>query len=159
MVKHISEFLNNFVSPEDRWKIKLLQNWDKIIGEFKDKVDIEKIDRNLLVLRVCHSAWAQELFLLSHMLKKKINDFLGKNYIKHIRFKSGGIKKTKKVHTKKSYKKPTCIDSKDIYLTLTEKKGLSKVTDKELREHLEKFYLCCKRGRSQKCLEEKIFQR
>ena len=148
MAKHISEFLNSFISKENAWKIKLLKDWDKIIGDLKDKVAIEKIERDLLVLRVSHPAWAQELFLLSDVLKKKINSLFDKNYIRQIRFKSAALKKrkNKKNRIKNSFKSPPSNSLKDVYLTPNEKKSLSKIMDNELAEWLEKFYLCCKRG-------------
>ena len=157
MIKHVSELLNKFISQENSWKIKLLNNWDTIVGDLKNKVSIEKIDRNLLVLNVANPAWAQELFMLSHLLKKQINDFLGDKYIKQLRFKTirRHPKKRKKTAYNNYLQKQESINLNDICLTPTEQKELSKIVDKELQESLERFYLCCKRGRSKKCLKEK----
>ena len=153
MAKRIGELLYNFVQKDNDWKIKLFKNWDFLVGPLKDKVSIEKIDQNLLILGVTHPAWAQELFLLSDMLKQKINSFLGKEYIKAIRFRfvekkeksSNFDDKTK--HDNDLKEKETL---KNLCLTERERKNLSKITDLELKDWLEKFCLCCKRGRNEK---------
>lgn len=148
MPKHVSEFLNNIVDKQESWKIKLLQNWSKVIGGLKDRVVIEKIDRNLLILRVCHPAWAQELFLISDVLKQRVNSVLGKEQIKEIRFISATIKKGgAKNQNVKDFSNSDDNRFDNVFLTPSEKKSLSKITDDELKESLEKFYLCCKKGR------------
>lgn len=157
MVKHVSEFLSKLVSEDNSWKVKLLSNWSEIIGNLSDKVSIEKIERDLLVLNVSNPAWAQELFMLSHVLKKKINDFLGNKYINQIRFKTirRNYKNNKNFFTQKEFNDYSRGELKDIFLTPEEKKELSKILDDELKEHMENFYLCCKRGRSKRCLNKK----
>jgi hypothetical protein len=149
VAKHISELLHNFVGKQDNWKTILLQNWDQVIGSLKDKVTIEKIDRNLLVLRVCHPAWAQELFLLSDVLKQKINSLFDKEHIKEIRFISASFKKNSPVKSKNGNDFYNNANTKfdTVCLTPAEKKSLSNITDHELKESLEKFYIRCKRGR------------
>ncbi len=93
MARQISELLRDFVSKEHNWKTKLLKDWGTIIGPLKNKVTVEKVEGKLLVLGVTHPAWAQELFLLSDMLKKKINSHLDREYIKIIRFKILQVRK------------------------------------------------------------------
>jgi len=153
VAKRIGELLHNFVQKDNNWKIKLFENWDFLVGPLKDKVSIEKIDRNLLILGVSHPAWAQELFMLSDMLRQKINSFLGKEYIKTIRFRF--IEKNRDSNnfddkTKQDDKLDDKETLKKLYLTERERKNLSKVTDPELKDWLEKFCLCCKRGRNEK---------
>jgi hypothetical protein len=146
--KHISEFLSNVVLKQENWKIKLLQNWSDVIGGLKDRVIIEKVDKNLLVLRVCHPAFAQELFLISDLLKQRVNSVLGKDQIKEIRFITATIKKSNiKKQNIKDFENNDNNGLDNVFLTPSEKKSLSKITDNELREYLEKFYLCCKKGR------------
>jgi hypothetical protein len=150
VARHISELLHNFVGKQDNWKTVLLQNWEKVIGSLKDKVSIEKIDRNLLVLKVCHPAWAQELFLLSDVLKQKINSLFDKEHIKEIRFISSSFKKNGNGKSRNANDFYNNVNTKfdTVCLTPAEKKSLSKVTDQELKESLEKFYIRCKRGRN-----------
>ncbi|MBD3272748.1 DUF721 domain-containing protein [Candidatus Dependentiae bacterium] len=144
--KHISELLNNFVPKKDEWKIKLFNNWDKVIGDLKDKVTIIEIKNKLLVLGVTHPAWAQELFMLSDILKNKINSLFGKEKIKYIRFKTLKKKETKfkNLRRNKFYED----NQTNINKTLNKKEYLSltKIQDQELKENLKNFYFRCKKG-------------
>ncbi len=88
MAKQVSALLRDFLPQQHQWKMKLMQEWDGIIGTLGDKVRIEKIDGDLLVLGVIHPSWAQELMFLSAMLRNKINDALGSQRIKTIRCKT-----------------------------------------------------------------------
>ncbi|MCK4650695.1 DUF721 domain-containing protein [Candidatus Babeliales bacterium] len=152
VAKKLSEFLKNIIDKNNRWKIKLLKNWDKIIGSFKNNVIILKIERNLLVLGVSHPTLSHELFMLSDILKKKINSLFDHEQIKYIRFrildikpKKNILKKIKKEKTegKKSYTKKFCLNKVE-YLSL------KKIQDQELKECLKNFYLSCKREKSEK---------
>jgi hypothetical protein len=91
MTKTIKDYLETIIPQEQRWKIALFQNWETIMGPLKDKVTIAQINNDSLLLKVIHPAWAQELFLLSSMLKQKINASLGKNYIATIRFVNSDV--------------------------------------------------------------------
>jgi hypothetical protein len=144
VARAIAELLRNFVSQENNWKTKLLKDWGNIIGPLKNKVTIEKIEGKLLVLGVTHPAWAQELFLLSDMLKKKINAHFDKEYIKAIRFKIVALKDKNKDINKNKKKRAHRLNR--ICLTKEEYDSLSKIKDLELRDSMENFYLCCKRG-------------
>ena len=73
MSKCLKELLINIIPKEHSWKITLFQNWDNIIGSLKNKVIIDQIKDDVLYLGVVHPAWAQELHMLSPMLKAKIN--------------------------------------------------------------------------------------
>ena len=86
MAEQICSFLNDIFPKEHVWKMKLFQNWDGIIGSLKSKVRIEKLEGSMLVLGVCHPAWAQELFMLSNVIKNKINRLLKEDKIKDIDF-------------------------------------------------------------------------
>lgn len=82
MARAIKEFLKGCIDRDAQWKIVLLKHWDDIIGPMKENVSLEYIKNNRLYLGVTHPAWAQELFLLSPILKKKINQLLKKELIK-----------------------------------------------------------------------------
>ena len=88
MSKQIGTILETIIPEKHQWKIKLFGCWKTIAGNLNDKVRIEKIENNSLTLGVCHATWAQELFFLSPMIKKKINNILQENKIKKIHFKS-----------------------------------------------------------------------
>ena len=84
MSKPIKNFLSSLFSPSDRWKLRLLSDWAHLAGSLQGKVLIERIENNILYLKVGHPAWAQELLFLMPMLKKKINAHLGQEYIDRI---------------------------------------------------------------------------
>ncbi|MFH1461928.1 MAG: DUF721 domain-containing protein [bacterium] len=147
MFKHISELLSSFVTPKDEWKIKLFNNWDKVIGKLKDKVVILKIENKLLVLGVTHPAWSQELFMLSDILKNRINSLFEKEHIKYIRFETVKIKK-KEYKSLKSEKLHLNDEKiiKNLSLTKNEYVSLTKIKNEELKESIKKFCLRCKEG-------------
>ena len=142
MAEQLANFLNDLVSPAHVWKVKLFENWGAIIGNLRDKARIERIENKLLVIGVIHPAWAQELFLLSDIIKNRINSFLGKEYIKDIRFKTVVFKnkndKPKKAFTNKhKVFRRTC-------LTQFESRTLSSIKDEELKKSLKEFCFRCK---------------
>jgi flagellar biogenesis protein FliO len=146
-LKHISELLNNYVLEKDEWKIKLFNNWDKVIGNLKNKVVILKVENKLLVLGVTHPAWAQELFMLSDLLKNRINSLFEKEHIKYIRFQT---LKFKQNESKNINEEIINIEKKENLnkLTLNKKeyKALTKIKDPELKESLKRLFLKCKEG-------------
>lgn len=145
MFKHISELLNSFVLPQDQWKIKLFNNWDKVLGSLAEKVVILKAEKHMLVLGVTHPAWAHEMFMLSDVLKEKINLLLGKEQIKYIRFQI-----IKKQYNKNiSDKNINILDNKinkNFSLNKQEYASLTKIKDLELKEVLKEFYFKSKKG-------------
>jgi len=84
MSKPIKNFLTAIFAPSDRWKLRLLSDWSQLAGSLQGKILIERIENNILYLKVGHPAWAQELLFLMPMLKKKINAHLGQEYIERI---------------------------------------------------------------------------
>lgn len=77
-MKHIEQTLTSlFQKSNDNqfWKINLLQNWPKIVGNIANKVMIYKIHKDTITLGVFELCWMQELYTLSPMLLKKINNF------------------------------------------------------------------------------------
>lgn len=142
----IKEYLTNLIPQEQRWKITLFNLWDDIMGPLKDKVSIAQINGDTLLLKVIHPAWAQELFLLSSMLKQKINTRLEAPYIKNIRFVNSDIK-THKPHAHYSYlvghKRKTYTEH-NVVLSSKEEVILVSVHDPELKRALTNFFVRCK---------------
>ena len=93
MASQFRDLLKGIIPQNHRWKMRLFRKWDGIIGDLKDKVSIECIHNNILVLGVSHPAWAQELYFLSDTLKNKINEALDEERIVDIRFKTIVMKK------------------------------------------------------------------
>ena len=139
MAVYLKELLHSIINPEKNWKIDLLYQWNDIVGSLHTKVRIEKIHNDMLILGVFHSCWMQELYLLSPLLIKKINEKLDQPYIKNIRFKQIGLKQMKKndrLHTNIKKKK-------DVQLTQEDNRALATVSDPTLREALKAFRLRC----------------
>lgn len=146
MTTQIKQLLEHFIPKEHLWKIKLFMNWDAIMGPLKDKVTIEEIKEGTLLLGVIHPAWAQELFLLSPTLKRKINTCLEQERIKVIRFIF--IDKAKRnIQPKTLYfdKKIADKQTKLVTLTQQERQKLQNIKDPELKTSLEQFYAKCKK--------------
>ena len=156
MSQQIKNILEKIIPYDQKWKIKLLQNWNTIIGHMKDKVIIEQIKNNTLLLGVSHPAWAQELHLLSPLLKKKINNFLKKNQIKEIRFrvKSPKTKNKTNLHEqriKAVQNNSLQNNSPTIYaLSNKEKKTLTSIKDKEFQTSIKTFLIRCKANKRRK---------
>jgi len=143
MVKPIGNLLSHVIPKKHIWKIKLFGHWDSIIGNLKGKVKIEKITDTSITLGVSHSAWAHELYLLSPILKKKINKVLQEDKIKKIQFRVVAFKqKPMQVHTKKSTKIKERI-KKEYSLTIIEQNKLLSLESNDLTRLLEKFYIRC----------------
>lgn len=143
MAEQLTKFLNNFVSPEYKWKIKLFENWETIVGNLKDKAKIERIENNMLLIGVEHPAWAQELLFLSDFIKKRINSFLGKDYIKEIRFKVINFNK-KKINKILNNKNLDTTNINHLSLNKFENNTLSAIKDQELKKLLKEFCFRCK---------------
>lgn len=133
------------IFKEHAWKIQLLNNWQTILGNLSNNVCIEKINDDTLTLGVYDSCWIQELYLLSHVLLKTINEKLDKPRIKRLRFKLVGIKKTKTKHTPIAPKKDK---SMIVNLSHAEQQALNHIKDQQLRQALENFLIRCYRERT-----------
>ena len=150
MFKPISALLNSFTPKQDQWKVKLFNNWDKVLGDLKDKVVILKAERHMLILGVTHPAWAQELFMLSDVLKSRINSLFENEQIKFIRFQT-----IKKSHVVLNDFKPNNLKKdrpqvKKVYtLNAKEYQRLSSIKDPELKTILKDFCFKCKEGNNE----------
>jgi hypothetical protein len=142
MAQHITDLLKNFIPSEHNWKLALFEKWPSIIGKLEGKVRIEKILNNVLVLGVCHPAWAQELLLLSPMLKKKINALFNEEKITVIRFKTVSFnKKIRKPRFVQAFPKN---NAEPIVLNSKERLTLNGVKNENLKKELERYCLRCK---------------
>jgi hypothetical protein len=139
--------LQNIIPEQHRWKLDLLSHWDGIIGHLKDKVIIEKITEGTLFLGVCHPAWAQELFLLSSVIKEKINRVLAENRISEIKFKVVAITKNKNI---KTVSKITTYSLLPVTLNEKEQRAIQAIGDDELQNALKLFYSRCKHVKGEK---------
>jgi hypothetical protein len=139
MALYLKELLHAIIHPEKNWKTDLLYRWHDIIGSLHSKVRIEKIYDDTLILGVFHSCWMQELYLLSPLLIKTINEKLDQPYIKQIRFKHVGLKELQKKHSPHKIAKK----KKPVELTKEDERTLAKIADPALRDVLKAFRMRC----------------
>lgn len=143
----LNTILHTLITPEHQWKLTLFKHWNEIIGDMHDKVIIQEIKDSVLFLAVSHPAWAHELFLLTPLLKQKINSYLVKDQIKTIRlhvktFQSAGTQRKKTWNLgQASYV--------NIPPSLQEQAHVSRVANHELRDALLGFLLRCKRQKKE----------
>jgi hypothetical protein len=129
----------NKIFKKDSWKVQLLSNWDSIVGNLKNKMRLEKVENNYLVIGVYEASWLQELYMLSSVLIKTINQSLDKNRITHIKFVHTTVKKNKE----KKIKIEKIIDRKPISLNKIEQEALIRIKDPELKSALHGFLSRC----------------
>lgn len=83
----INEVLSWYLSSQGyHWQAILLANWHLIMGPLKNIVRIYKIENDILILSVISPAWAIELKKILDKLKQKINQILGFECIRTIKF-------------------------------------------------------------------------
>ncbi len=141
MAQHIKNFFAPIIPNYKVWKINLIENWNTIVGDLHEHVTLINIQNNMLLLGVYDSTWLQELYILSPVLLKTINDYLGDKYITSLRFKNIGYKKKKKnLYEKKVVGKKI----KKSHLTTRERTILTSIHDAELRNELERYLIRCK---------------
>ena len=141
MARSLKNLLNN-VFKNENWKVKLLSEWETIVGNLADKMRLEKIDNGMLFIGVYQSSWMQELYLLSNVLKKTINDHLGHPHVKQLRFKYAAKKKEKNSQQPlKKREQPK--EFKPISLSGTEQQALEVIKDPDLKKALPGFLSRC----------------
>ena len=136
MAQPVGKLLQSLFNQNNDWKMILLKQWPEIVGTLAQHVQVEKVTDETLVLAVQDSCWLQELYHLSDLLLKSINQKLDRPRIKKLRFKTKGLpqeRKTKKVL-------PTIKRArKKITLSRHEQNALDRVKDKQLQEALKEF--------------------
>lgn len=142
---HIKNILNQVIKsscPKSGWKNSIMQNWQEIMGPLANKIFIERIQKNSIVLGVTDSCWMQELHMLSDILKKKINQTLEKPYIENIQFKYSGPKKAPIQKIKKNLP----FTQTTYTLNSIEKNALDSIKDPELSKALSGFLKKCQQS-------------
>ncbi len=138
-MKNIVNTLSKFLDNDNNKYLFVLKNWESIVGNLKEKMRLEVVQDDLLIIGVYESHWMQELFLLSRHIQKKINDSLGDMRVKGIRFKL--------VEKKQIKKRPENISKqvafKKVDLSEHQKQGLKKIKDENLRTSLLSYLYRC----------------
>ncbi len=135
----VKKILETFFTERSTWQLQLLSKWPTIIGSIKTKVQLLKIYEDTLVIGVLDSCWLQELYLLSPLLIKTINENLDQPRIQKLRFKSVGLAEKKK----EKEKPPVLGPQKIAQLAPREIAMLESITDEQLRMVLRDYLLRC----------------
>lgn len=139
-MENVKTILDSILQPsikQQAWKLNLIKNWPTIIGSLHDKVSLQKITPKSIVLGVYDSSWIQELYLLSKLILKKINNQLDQQRIETLRFQCIEKKQTKQTTIKKSE------HTKQFILKPQESAALQKIQDPELSKALQGFLQKC----------------
>ena len=137
----IKNILEHLLGQHNNWQLQLLHNWPTIVGSIRTKVHLLKIQEDTLVIGVMDSCWLQELYLLSPLLIRTINEKLDQPRIKKLRFKTVGIT-DKKEKKQAPNKKMSCSI---VHLSAYEEETLRGIKDEQLRQSLKDYLLRCYR--------------
>lgn len=141
MAHHIKQFLHSILPKASDWKRLLLENWPAIIGKLHARVTIEQIYDDALLLGVQDSCWLQELYMLSPLLIKQINEKLDLPRIKQVRFKQVG----RRVQKESSPVKVDFNEPRVVVLSKIEQDALKLVVDPDLKAVLTSYLIRCYR--------------
>lgn len=126
------------------WKFTLLEQWPSIIGSLNNKVTLEKITDNSIILGVIDACWMQELYLLTPLIQSLINKSLDKPRIQKIIFKQRGTTQKKPFDMPNRCNQNTLVQHFPI--TKKELEALVNIHDDELRHFLTLFRNRCLSG-------------
>ncbi len=136
----IDVIIPHLFDKEHQWKYQLLSNWRNIFGTMSDKLYLERIYNDILILAVYDACWMQELYSLSHLLLDTINKTFDKPYIKQLRFKRAGIRHKK---DPKNNNHEKLVAYAPYTLTQREEQALASVKDAQLAKALRDFLIRC----------------
>lgn len=143
MSRQLSVLLQQVFPSEQRWKLALFEQWGTIVGRLKDHARIEKIYDTVIIIGVSHPVWAQELQMLSGMLKEKINLVIGQERIKTIRFSMISSQKPNPIQKAESAKDTNTFMAPPEPVTLSTKQQqlLTTIANPQLRESIARYML------------------
>jgi len=139
MAHKIEQLLDKIFSWNQSWHHTLIRDWHVIIGPLHSKVQLEKIETDTLVLGVYDSCWMQELYLLTPLLLRTINQKLDRPRIKQLRFKAAGKRQLRKIAARAESGKK----NKLVELNRQEQEALKRIEDPQLQEALKRFLIRC----------------
>lgn len=136
----IQSCIDTFFSRQQQWQIRLAREWKSVVGDLHQRMCLEKIFQNTLVVGVYDAHWMQELYLLAPLLIQTINKRLGQEYVQHIRFK---LVVPRDNHGAQKLAKPSAIRQARSQLLPKHQEALEKIVDVELRQYLYNYFQQC----------------
>ena len=126
------------------WQQKLIIEWHDVVGNLSNIMALEKVQNTTLIIGVYEHSWVHELYMLSDVIIKTINQHLKEPKVEKLHFKLA-------TRAEKTFFIPTNTTSeKQFYapLTTSEERALINIQDPELRTALSTFLLRCKKQKS-----------
>ena len=140
MAQHIKNLLGSLLDFKGiHWHMSLIQQWPILIGALHNRVHIQRIQQDVLILGVYETHWIQELFLLSHEIIESVNTFLKEPKIRQVRFVVIEKRQTLQKITGKSRAQEKHASS----LTNKQKDALLQIQDDQLKVALTDFWQRC----------------
>lgn len=139
MATILKDLLPQLIEAQD-WKIKLLENWQEIVGSLNTRIKLEQIKETTLIIGVYELCWMQELYMLSKVILNSINRALDGNYVTSLKFK---IAKEQEIIISKNIKQYKVRNIKQLILTQEDKNALTKIKDEQLQNALIGFFTHC----------------
>jgi len=136
----LKEYIEDILAKHDTWYSRLATQWETIVGSLHQRIRLEKVFDDTIVIGVYDSHWMQELYLLSPELCQRINDFMGEQRINHIRFML--VERREKI-ARKTFSKKKIFRPIVVPLTAQQSKALESISDTELRQALTDFWGRC----------------
>ena len=82
---------NKLLTPFRFFQAK--RDWSQIIGKQIAKYSyIKDVDKNCVIIGVLNPVWMNQLFMYSQEIQKKLNDYIGEDFVQSVRFVRSGKK-------------------------------------------------------------------
>lgn len=123
------------------WRMTVIKKWHEVVGPIARYAVIEKIDGDTLVVAVASNIWMQELYSMSPILIKRVNQLVGGQRIAKVRFKY--LQKARCSARARVVAAPSESQAADRVLNASEHAALKRVSDRELSQALRAFLMRC----------------
>lgn len=128
------------MAPKDDWRMRLIKDWNSIVGDLHTKMRLEKVKNDTLIIAVYDSHWMQELYMLSRVILRTVNKKLGNDYVAQLRFVLADAAPKKK---KKTVIRPKKSPMVKRTMNSSQKSALKTIKDGKLQDALQKLFARC----------------
>lgn len=88
MALPLQSLVHAYLQSDTDWRKRLMQEWPTMVGDLHTKMRLERIGQDAtLIIGVYDIHWMQELHMLTPLIMQTINEKLGSDCVKKIRFK------------------------------------------------------------------------
>lgn len=132
----LSDCLGTLLSQKNDWRTYLAREWHKAVGALADRMRLESVKNDLLIVGVYDPHWITELHYLAPQIIQEINTFLGGSRITRLQF----VIATRKNETRKKIATTQQYRHKKASMSPHHIQILSSIKDGNLHDALEKFF-------------------